>query len=211
MPVTPAVRPLAYGADYNPEQWPEEVWAEDARLMREAGVNLVNLGIFAWGLLEPEPGVYDFSLLDKVIAQLSAAGVDVDLATPTAAPPNWFLALHPQVRPVTEDGVVLAGSSRQTYCPHSAEYREACLRIAGRLAERYAAHPAVTMWHVHNEYGAPTGECYCETSAAAFRDWLRGRYHTLDALNEAWTATFWGSSTPAGSRSTPRSARPWRT
>ena len=187
-------RPLAYGADYNPEQWPEEVWAEDARLMREAGVNLVSLGIFAWGLLEPEPGVFDFSLLDKVIPLLAAAGVDVDLATPTAAPPNWFLAKYPQVRPVMADGVALAGSSRQTYCPHSPEYRESCLRIAAALAERYAAHPSVTMWHVHNEYGAPTGECYCEVSAAAFRDWLRAKYHTLDALNEAWTATFWGQT-----------------
>ena len=98
--MTDHVRPLAYGADYNPEQWPEETWAEDARLMREAGVNLVSLGIFAWGLLEPEPGVYDFGLLDKVIPLLADAGVDVDLATPTAAPPNWFLARYPHVRPV---------------------------------------------------------------------------------------------------------------
>jgi beta-galactosidase len=192
--MTDHVRTLAYGADYNPEQWPEEVWAEDARLMREAGVNLVSLGIFAWGLLEPEPGRYDFSLLDKVIPLLAGAGVDVDLATPTAAPPNWFLTKYPHVRPVTEDGVVLGGSSRQTYCPHSPEYREACLRIAAVLAERYADHPAVTMWHVHNEYGAPTGECHCAVSAAAFRDWLRAKYRTLDALNEAWTASFWGQT-----------------
>ncbi|HEX4788404.1 MAG TPA: beta-galactosidase [Actinospica sp.] len=192
--MTDHVRPLAYGADYNPEQWPEETWAEDAGLMREAGVNLVSLGIFAWGLLEPEPGVYDFSLLDKVIPLLADAGVDVDLATPTASPPNWFLARYPHVRPVTGDGVVLAGSSRQTYCPHSPEYREACVRIASVLAERYAEHPSVTMWHVHNEYGSPTGECYCEVSAAAFRDWLRAKYRTLDALNEAWTASFWGQT-----------------
>ena len=192
--MTDHVRPLAYGADYNPEQWPEEVWAEDAWLMNAAGVNLVSLGIFAWGLLEPAPGVYDFSLLDKVIPLLSQAGVDVDLATPTAAPPNWFLAQYPHVRPVTEDGVVLGGSSRQTYCPHSPEYREACLRIASVLAERYAGHPSVTMWHVHNEYGAPTGECYCAVSAAAFREWLRAKYRTLDALNEAWTSSFWGQT-----------------
>ena len=192
--MTEQVRTLAFGADYNPEQWPEEVWAEDARLMREAGVNLVSLGIFAWGLLEPEPGRYDFSLLDKVMPLLAAQGVEVDLATPTAAPPNWFLDRYPHVRPMMDDGVVLGGSSRQTYCPHSPEYREACLRIASVLAERYAAHPSVTMWHVHNEYGSPTGECYCDVSASAFRDWLRAKYRTLDALNEAWTATFWGQT-----------------
>jgi beta-galactosidase len=187
-------RPLAYGADYNPEQWPAAVWAEDARLMREAGVNLVNLGIFAWGLLEPEPGEYDFSLLDKVIPLLAGSGVDVDLATPTAAPPNWFLKQHPHVRPVLADGTALGGSSRQTYCPHSREYHEACLRIAAALAERYAGHPAVTMWHVHNEYGAPTADCYCEVSAATFREWLRAKYRTLGALNDAWTTAFWGQT-----------------
>jgi beta-galactosidase len=192
--MTDHLRPLAYGADYNPEQWPEAVWAEDARLMREAGVNLVSLGIFAWGLLEPEPGRYDFSLLDKVIPLLAGSGVEVDLATPTAAPPNWFLKKYPHARPTLDDGIALGGSSRQTYCPHSSEYREACLRIATALAERYAGHPAVTMWHVHNEYGAPTGECYCDVSAAAFRAWLRAKYRTLDALNEAWTAHFWGQT-----------------
>ena len=190
--MTDYVRRLAYGADYNPEQWPEQVWAEDARLMREAGVTMVSLGVFAWALLEPAPGVYDFSLLDKVIEKMAGAGVEVDLATPTAAPPNWFLAAYPHVRPVTDDGVVLGGSSRQTYCPHSPEYREACARIAGELAERYAAHPAVTMWHVHNEYGSPIGACFCDASAAAFREWLTAKYQTLDALNAAWTATFWG-------------------
>jgi beta-galactosidase len=121
-----------------------------------------------------------------------AAGVAVDRTTPTPSPPNWFLAAYPHVRPVTEDGVVLAGSSRQTYCPHAPEYRAACVQIADRLAERYTAHPNVVMWHVHNEYGAPTGECYCAVSAAEFRDWLRAKYRTLDALNAAWTTSFWG-------------------
>jgi beta-galactosidase len=191
-PPRPFADSLAYGADYTPEQWPETVWPEDARLMREAGVNLATVGIFTWAQVEPEPGRYDFAFLDKVIAVLGAAGVAVDLATPTAAAPNWFLAAHPHVRPVTEDGVVLGGSSRQTYCPHAPEYRAACVQIADRLAERYAAHPNVVMWHVHNEYGAPTGECYCAVSAAAFRDWLRAKYRTLDALNAAWTTSFWG-------------------
>jgi len=188
----PRLDALAYGADYNPEQWPEEVWAEDVELMRQAGVNLVSLGIFAWALTEPEPGRFEFGWLDRVLGLLHGAGIGVDLATPTAAPPNWFLAAHPHVRPVTADGVALGGSSRQTYCPHAPEYREACRRIAGALADRYAGHPAVLMWHVHNEYGAPTAECHCPASVEAFRSWLRARYGTLDALNAAWSSTFWG-------------------
>ncbi|MBS2963212.1 beta-galactosidase [Actinocrinis puniceicyclus] len=188
----PRLDALAYGADYNPEQWPEEVWIEDVALMREAGVNLVSLGIFSWALLEPAPGVFEFAWLDRIIGLLHEAGIHVDLATPTAAAPAWFLSAYPHVRPVTAEGVVLGGSARQTYCPHAPEYRAACRRIADRLAARYAAHPAVVMWHVHNEYGAPTAECYCPVSAAAFREWLRGRYGSLDALNAAWTTAFWG-------------------
>ncbi len=188
----PRLDALAYGADYNPEQWPEEVWAEDVALMHEAGVNLISLGIFSWALLEPEPGRFEFGWLDRVLGLLHEAGIAVDLATPTASTPAWFLAQYPHVRPVTSEGVVLGGSARQTYCPHAPEYRAASRQIAEQLAMRYAAHPAVVMWHVHNEYGSPTAECYCPVSAAAFRDWLRARYGSLDALNAAWTTSFWG-------------------
>ncbi|WP_427918766.1 beta-galactosidase [Streptomyces sp. cg40] len=182
---------IAYGGDYNPEQWPEEVWAEDVRLMREAGVNLVSVGIFSWALLEPSEGVYDFSRLDRVLDLLHQNGIAVDLATPTAAPPAWFFKAHPDALPVDRDGRTLSYGSRQTFCPSSPAYREAALRITGQLARRYADHPAVVMWHVHNEYGCHNAACYCVTSAAAFQGWLRTKYKNLAALNEAWGTTFW--------------------
>ncbi|MFF3913988.1 beta-galactosidase [Streptomyces sp. NPDC001852] len=192
MKPTLSVPGLAYGGDYNPEQWPEEVWAEDMRLMREAGVNLVSVGIFSWALLEPSEGAYDFSHLDKVLGLLHENGIAADLATPTAAPPAWFFRAHPEALPVDRDGRTLSYGSRQTFCPSSPAYREAALRIAGALAERYADHPAVRMWHVHNEYGCHNAACYCDTSAAAFRRWLRARYgDDLRALNDAWGTRFW--------------------
>jgi len=190
----PRLEGLAYGGDYNPEQWPEEVWAEDIALMREAGVNLVSLGIFSWVKLEPEPGRYEFGWLDKIIGMLHEAGIAVDLATPTAAPPAWFLKAHPDIRPVTRDGKVLGGGSRQTYCPHAPEYRAACVRIAGQLAARYANHPAVVLWHIHNEYGCHVSECYCDASVAAFQEWCELYYESLDALNAAWGTAFWGQT-----------------
>ena len=182
---------IAYGGDYNPEQWPEEVWAEDVRLMREAGVNMVSVNIFAWALLEPREGEYDFTRLDTILALLHENGIAADLATPTAAPPAWFFRQHPQALPVDRDGRRLSYGSRQTFCPSSPAYREAALRIARVLGERYADHPAVVMWHIHNEYGCHNAECYCDASAEAFRVWLRSRYGDLETLNHAWGTAFW--------------------
>ncbi|MEH0416336.1 beta-galactosidase [Streptomyces sp. B21-083] len=183
---------IVYGGDYNPEQWPEEVWAEDMRLMHEAGVTMVSVGIFSWALLEPAEGVYDFARMDRLLALLHDNGIAADLATPTAAPPAWFFRAHPDALPVDKDGRRLSYGSRQTFCPSSPAYREAALRIAGALAERYADHPAVAMWHVHNEYGCHNPACYCDESAESFRTWLRARYDDdLDALNNAWGTTFW--------------------
>jgi beta-galactosidase len=179
---------LCYGGDYNPEQWPEHVWVEDVQLMRQCGVNLVTVGVFAWSMLEPAPGQYEFGWLDRVLDLLHDNGISVVLATPTASPPPWFGFAHPDALPVTRDGVRLVHGSRDAYCPSAPAYRAAARRIATALAQRYAGHPALALWHVHNEYGTV---CYCDHAAAAFRRWLRDRYGTLDALNEAWTTAFW--------------------
>jgi beta-galactosidase len=196
----PGVQNLCFGGDYNPEQWPEDSWADDIALMQQAGVNLVSVGIFSWGLLEPSEGVFDFGWLDRLLDQLHEAGIRVDLGTPTAVPPMWFWASHPQVRPVARDGKVLAPGSRGICCPSSPEYAAAQLRIVNELGRRYGNHPAVVLWHVHNEYGAPVSECYCERSAAAFRDWLSRRYQHLEALNTAWGTAFWGQTYTAWSQ-----------
>ncbi len=187
----PDVPGLLYGGDYNPEQWPEEVWAEDARLMQEAGVNVVSLAIFSWALLEPREGAYEWAWLDRVVQVLHGAGIAIDMATATASPPPWFSRAHPESLPVTEDGTQLWWGSRQAYCPSSTAYREAASRLAGAVAERYAGHPAVRMWHINNEYGCHVAHCFCDASAAAFRTWLRARYGDLDALNGAWGTAFW--------------------
>ncbi len=159
--------------------------------MREAGVNMVSVNIFSWALLEPREGEFDFSRLDRILALLHDHGIAADLATPTAAPPAWFFRKHPQALPIDRDGRQLSYGSRQTFCPSSPAYRRAALRIARALGERYGDHPAVVMWHIHNEYGCHNAECYCDTSAQAFRRWLRDRYGDLDALNDAWGTTFW--------------------
>lgn len=180
-----------YGGDYNPEQWPEEVWHEDARLMQQAGVNLVSIGIFAWSFLEPQPGQYDFAWLDHLMDLLYAHGVHVSLGTATASPPPWLAHRHPNSLPVTADGVTLWPGGRQAYCLHSVAYMKAASALVTRLAERYKDHPALAIWHINNEYGCHVSECFCDVSAAAFRKWLFERYGTLDELNRAWGTAFW--------------------
>ena len=182
---------VAMGGDYNPEQWPAEVWAEDVRLMKEAGVGLVSVGIFSWALLEPEEGRYEFGFLDDVLDLLHAGGIAVDLATATASPPPWLSSRYPETLPVDHEGRTRWPGGRQAWCPSSLVFRERALALAEQLATRYRDHPALAMWHVSNELGCHNVHCYCDVSAAAFRSWLAVRYGDVDTLNTAWGTAFW--------------------
>ncbi|MFF6978703.1 beta-galactosidase [Streptomyces sp. NPDC008343] len=179
---------LLFGGDYNPEQWPEETWHDDIRLMKDAGVNSVTLGVFSWARLEPSPGAREFGWLDRLMELMHDNGIGVVLATPTSSPPPWMGRLHPETLPRDEDGRTEWWGSRQHFSHSSATYRRYAAAITEDLAARYAGHPALRMWHINNEYctydWGPEAE-------AAFRRWLQDRYGTLDALNEAWGTAFW--------------------
>ncbi|MDZ5660481.1 beta-galactosidase [Nocardioides sp. S-58] len=183
---------LAFGGDYNPEQWPAAAHEEDRTLMGEAGVDLVTLGVFSWAWLQPTPDTWDFAWLDEQMDGLHAAGIKVDLATATASPPPWLTHRHPEMLPVTHDGRTLFPGGRQAFCPSSPVYREHALALCTALAERYHDHPALALWHVSNELGCHNARCYCDVSAAAFRTWLRRRYgDDVARLNDAWGTAFW--------------------
>ena len=185
---------MLYGADYNPDQWPEEVWDEDVRLMREAGVNIVSLGIFAWSRIQPAEHVWDFAWLDTVIDKLHAGGISVNLATATASPPPWVSATYPETLPVDESGASYWPGSRQHFAPSSPTYRRLAGELVRRLAERYVEHPAVVMWHVGNEFGCHLWMDFSDAARDAYRVWLAKRYGTIDALNAAWGTSFWSQT-----------------
>jgi beta-galactosidase len=183
---------FALGGDYSPEQWPESVWVEDIALMRQAGVNSLNVGVFSWGLLEISDGVFEWGWLDRIMDLLAEAGIGVNLATPTAAPPMWLMQAHPEIAPVNAHGVRHAQGGRLGWHPSSAIFRRYALRLVEEIATRYGNHPALKMWHVSNELGNENAHSFDDETAAAWQAWLERKFGTIDALNDAWGTAFWG-------------------
>jgi len=189
-PLSPKVAALLHGADYNPEQWENYpgIIEKDIAMMQQAKCNVMSVGIFSWAKLEPQEGEYDFAWLDSIIEKLYAAGIHIFLATPSGARPAWMSQKYPEVLRVGRNRVPALHGGRHNHCMSSPVYREKTMKINSLLAARYSHHPAVLGWHISNEYG---GECHCSLCQERFRDWLKARYNTLDALNHAWWSTFW--------------------
>lgn len=189
-PLIPRFPTLIHGADYNPDQWLRypEVLKKDIQLLKEAHMNSVSVGIFAWAHLEPQEGVYDFDWLEEIINNLYDNGIYTVLATPSGAKPLWMSEQYEEVRRVNKGGVREMSGGRHNHCYTSPFYREKVRLINTKLAERFAKHPGVILWHLSNEYG---GECYCPLCQEAFRQWLKNKYKTLDCLNHAWWTDFW--------------------
>lgn len=179
-----------HGADYNPDQWQKYpgVIADDFRLLKLANMNAVTLGVFSWAQLEPEEGRFEFRWMDDIFLRAEKQDVKVILATPSGGKPNWLALGYPEVRRVTAEGHREPQMGRHNHCLTSPVYREKVGTINSQLAARYGRHPALVLWHISNEFG---GHCHCPHCWEAFREWLKVRYQTLDALNDAWWSRFW--------------------
>ena len=190
--LTESGRGIAFGGDYNPDQWPEDMWDDDIRLMKQAGVNTVALAIFSWDRIQPEKHRWEFGWLDCIIDKLGKAGIAVDLASATATAPLWLYEQHPEVLPHDKYGHPINAGSRQSWSPTSPVFKEYALTLCRKLAERYGTNPYVTAWHMGNEYGWNNRYDYCDNALHAFRAWCERKYGTIEALNAAWGTTFWG-------------------
>ena len=190
MTFTPKFPTFLHGGDYNPDQWLDrpDILDRDVEMMQKAHVNTVSVGIFSWARLETDDGVYDFEWLDQVIDRLWQAGIHVILATPSGARPAWMAQKYPEVLRVNEQYQRYHFGGRHNHCFTSPVYRRKVHEMDTRLAQRYANHPAVILWHLSNEF---SGHCYCDYCQEAFRGWLKKRYGTLEALNQAWWTSFW--------------------
>ncbi|WP_035171794.1 beta-galactosidase [Caldanaerobius polysaccharolyticus] len=179
---------MFYGVDYYPEHWSEERWEIDAKLMREANMNIVRLAEFAWAKIEPEEGKFDFSWLDKVVEILEKNGIKVILGTPTAAPPKWLMDKCPDIYPVDYMGHTYGFGLRKHTCYNSENLYRYTEIIVSKMAEHYKDCSAVFGWQIDNEFG---GRCYCDKCQKAFRKWLKKKYITIDQLNKEWGTIFW--------------------
>lgn len=188
-PHFPPLSKIPFGGDYNPEQWPREIWEEDMRLFRLAGIDCVTLNVFSWAALQPDENTYDFEKLDQIMDMARTNGLHVILGTSTAAHPAWMARKYPEVLRVNFSGMKRKFGDRHNSCPSSPVYQKYSRALAKKLAERYGHYDNIIAWHIGNEYG---GECYCENCEKAFRVWLRKRYGTLEELNRVWNTTFWG-------------------
>jgi len=178
-----------FGADYYPEYWPRERWAVDAQLMRDAGMDIVRIGEFAWRVFEPEEGNFDFDLFDDAIEVLGRYGIRVMLCTPTAAMPAWVQRNYPDVNVLLSDGRRRSWGARKNWCYSNPRMHWLSRRITRALAGHYAGHPNVIAWQTDNEFSY--SGCVCEHCVAGFWRWLEARYGSPEALNEAWGMRFW--------------------
>ena len=186
---------ILHGGDYNPDQWLDhpEVLEEDVRLMKEANVNCVSLGIFAWAALEPEEGRYDFDWMERIIDRLAEEEIQVVLATPSGAMPHWLTQKYPEAMQVQADGKRNLPGKRHNFCYTSPVMRKKIHAIDSALSERFGRKKNVILWHLSNELGGNFADssCHCELCQEAFRDWLKEKYGTLDNLNRAYWSSFW--------------------
>src|SRR5579875_1623508 len=186
---------LLFGVDYYPDQTPEHLWQQDAEAMAAYGVTSVRIAEFAWALMEPQEGIYDFDWLHRAVRLLHAHGIDVILGTPSAAPPPWLTQKYPEVLMVNDQGMTLSPGSRRFTCPTNATYRRLCVNIATQMARAFSNTPGIVGWQIDNELTLGSSpRCYCKYCRAGFQQWLRQKYGTLANLNQKWGTVFWSNT-----------------
>ena len=185
---------ITLGTCYYPEHWPEEMWEEDLQRMLASGIEVIRIAEFAWSKIEPREGEFTYEFFDRFLEKAEKAGMKVIFCTPSATPPAWLTNKYPEVLNANINGVLYRHGCRRHYNYNSPKYQELVKRIVEKSASHYASHPSIIGWQIDNELNCETSEFYSESDSAAFRVFLKKKYDTLDALNEAWGTVFWNQT-----------------
>jgi len=185
---------LALGVCYYPEHWPKELWEQDFKRMKELNFSYVRMAEFAWTVLEPQEGVYDFTLFDEAIEMAAQFDLKVILGTPTATPPVWLTHNYPEVLNAKKDGTVFHPGMRRHYNYNSKKYWEFSEKIVDKLSNHYKNNKNVVGWQIDNELNCEIDEFYSQADHDQFKVWLKNKYTTLNNLNEAWGTVFWNQT-----------------
>jgi beta-galactosidase len=196
---------MYFGVDYHPEHWvypysgteenPESQWQHDAELMANAGLNVVRMGEYTWGLCETDDGAFDFDWLRRAMDAMAAAGIKIVLATPTAAPPAWLSRRHPEILPIDEHGDIKHEGTRHSACFNSDIYWERSKRVVEQMARALGDHPHLIAWQVDNAIGGDNTEAsFNEDSRLEWQNWLKLKYETVERLNNLVGLRHWGQA-----------------
>lgn len=183
---------IHFGVDYYPEHWPKERWETDAKLMQEMGVQVVRMAEFSWFKMEPAEGEFHFEWLEEAVALLDRYGIKSILGTPTAAPPAWIIEKNPEIQPIDRQGRRRHFGGRHHDCQSNEAYRAHIKRFVTAFSKKFADNPGVIGWQIDNEFGNSHFDlCMCDSCKAKFQKWLKGKYNTIEKLNDAWGTAFW--------------------
>ncbi len=185
-------KPPYFGAAYYPESWQREEIDADLDRLVSHGLNTVRIAEFAWNVMEPEEGKYDFSLFREVVDKCKARGISVVMCTPTITPPSWMEHKYPEIM-MEISGVKLTHGSRSMNCRANERFRSFCNKIVEQMAIEFCKDENVIGWQLDNEISIlpkKTG-CTCACCRQGFKDYLKKRYGTIKALNEAWEHYTW--------------------
>ncbi len=182
------------GTCYYPEQWDQSLWKSDLQRMKSHGISVIRIAEFAWSKTEPREGEFTFVFFDEFLDLAEAEGMQVIFCTPTATPPAWLTEKYPEVLNCRKDGVKYRHGMRRHVNFNSPKYLELTGIIVEKLAEHYAKRPCIVGWQIDNEINCEVDEYYSESDSVAFRAFLKERYGTLEALNNAWGTVFWNQT-----------------
>ena len=185
------MKELLYGAAYYDEYMPYDRLGKDVEMMKKAGINTVRIAESTWSTCEPQPGVFDFSHVERVMDAMEEAGINVIIGTPTYAVPTWMVKAHPDVLAETVRGRGIYGARQIMDITHPV-YLFYAERVIRELLKRTAHRKCVIGFQLDNEtkYYGTAGKNVQEQ----FVKYIREKFHDdLDALNYEFGLDYWSN------------------